>query len=139
MPAKSPYRAAFKQHKANTQKTLRLITSDVAIEIAESLVIKTPIDTSRAEANWVAALNMVPQEFDEAKRNSGGNRINLDKAKALAKRMKLGDVFVMANSTPYIFLLNDGSSTQAPNGMTPLTIAAFPRMVERAVQRRASD
>lgn len=137
MPTKSTYRAAFKQHRANTQKTLRLIASDVAIEIAESLVIKTPVDTSRAEANWVAALNTVPQEFDEAKRNSGGNRINLDKAKALAKRMKLGDVFVMANSTPYIFFLEQGSSQQAPAGMRDITAAAFSRMVERAVRRRS--
>lgn len=137
MPPKTNYRAAFKQHRANTQKTLRLIASDVAIEIAESLVIKTPVDTTRAEANWIAALNTVPQEFDESKRNSGGNRINLDKAKALAKRMKLGDVFVMANSTPYIFALENGWSQQAPAGMRDITAAAFGRMVERAVRRRA--
>jgi hypothetical protein len=134
----SNYKQSFKAFRAKAKYLPLVVAQDVAVQMATKLVILTPVDTTRAEANWAAALNTVPQDFDEAKRNSSGSRANLEKAKAIAKRMKLGDTFVVANSTPYIFRLNEGSSQQAPAGMTTLVVAAFQRMVERAAQKAKS-
>lgn len=136
MPTTSNHRAVFRRFRSNAEKATLAVASDVAAQMAESLVVKTPVDTTRAEANWIAALNTIPQDFDETRRNSGGTRLNLSKAIELTKRMKLGDVFVMANSTPYIFFLEHGSSQQAPAGFRDLTAAMFHRMVERAAKRR---
>ncbi len=136
MPTSSNHKWAFRQFRKHSAAAMMAVARDVAAQMAESLVIKTPVDTTRAEANWIAVLNTIPQEFDETRRNSSGTRANLNKAIALAKRMKLGDVFVMANSTPYIFFLERGSSQQAPAGFRDLTAATFHRMVERAAKRR---
>lgn len=137
MPTTSNHKTAFKRFQANVRTRSLAVARDVAGQMAESLVIRTPVATTRAEANWLAALNTVPQDFDEARRNSGGNRPNLELAKRLAAQMQLGDVFVMANSTPYIFRLEAGYSQQAPSGFRDITAAMFPRMVARAVERRA--
>lgn len=134
MPA-SNYKQAIKAFQKNAKQAQLSVAREVAADIATKLVILTPVDTTRAEANWIGALNTIPQDFNEARRNLGGTRTNLEKAKALAKRIKLGDVFVMANSTPYIFRLEQGWSKQAPAGMVAVTVAAYQRMVERAAQR----
>ena len=126
------YRSAIQSFKKHAREGAEMVARDVSKQIAESLVLKTPVDTSRAEANWIGELNTIPQTFDESARNPGGVRVNLEAAIATANRLKLGDVFVMANSTPYIIFLEEGSSRQAPNGMRDVTAAMFGRMVERA-------
>jgi hypothetical protein len=126
------YRSAIQSFKRHAREGAQTIARDVSKQIAESLVLKTPVDTSRAEANWISELNTIPQTFDEAARNPGGVRVNLEAAIATANRLTLGDVFVMANSTPYIIFLEEGSSRQAPAGMRDVTAAMFGRMVERA-------
>lgn len=135
MATTSNHKTVFSAFRKRAIKRALSVTTEVAGDLAESLVIKTPVDTTRAEANWLAALNTVPQEFDESKRNPSGSRANLEQAKKLAAQMKLGDVFVMANSTPYVFFLENGSSKQAPAGFRNITAALFPRIVERAVRR----
>lgn len=135
MATTSNHKTIFPAFRKLAIKRALSVTTEVAGDLAESLVIKTPVDTTRAEANWQAALNTVPQDFDESKRNPSGSRANLEQAKRLAAQMKLGDVFVMANSTPYIFRLENGWSKQAPAGMRGVTAAMFPRMVERAARR----
>ncbi len=134
--ATSNYKAGFKSFRANVKGRATGIAREVAGQLAEGVVLRTPVDTTRAEANWTAAINTIPQDFNEAARNAGGNRPNLEKAKALAGKMKLGDVFAIANSTPYVKYLEEGSSSQAPNGMVAVTAALFGRMVEKASQRR---
>lgn len=131
----SNHKTVFLAYHKRTIKRALSVATEVAGDLAESLVIRTPVDTSRAEANWETALNTVPQDFDEARRNLGGSRANLERAKKLAAQMRLGDVFVMANSTPYIFRLENGWSKQAPAGFRDITAALFSRMVERAAKR----
>lgn len=132
------YKAAFKSFKANVKKGGTVIAQDVAYQLAEKVVLLTPVDTTRAEANWNAALNTFLFDYNENARNSGGNRPNLNKAKAVAVKLKLGDEFVIANATPYVKYLEEGSSQQAPNGMVAVTAALFGRMVEKAASRRKS-
>lgn len=132
----SNYKQVFAKFGERAKKQSLGVAQDVAAELSQKIVLLTPVDTTRAEANWIAKLNTVPQDFDEARRNLAGGRQNLEAAKALAKRIKLGDVFVIANSTPYIMFLEQGSSRQAPAGMRNVTAAAFQRMVERSAERR---
>lgn len=132
----SNYKQVFAKFGKRAKKQSLGVAQDVAAELSQKIVLLTPVDTTRAEANWIAELNTVPQAFDEGKRNLSGSRANLDNAKRVAKSIKLGDVFVIANSTPYIFFLEQGSSRQAPAGMRNVTAAAFQRMVERAAERR---
>lgn len=134
--AASTYKQAFRSFRAHAKGNSLAIAQDVAVALAEKVILLTPVDTTRAEANWISALNTIPQEFDEAKRNLGGQRANIDQAKATAKKINLGDAFVVANSTPYIIYLEQGSSRQAPAGMRDVTAASFPRIVEAALRRR---
>ncbi len=131
----SNHKTVFKAFQRHAKDAVLSVARTVALELSESVVLRTPVDTTRAEANWTPALNTIPQDFNEDARNYLGSRPNLDAAKAIAKSIQIGDAFVIANSTPYIIYLEQGSSQQAPAGMVGVTAAMFPRMVERAARQ----
>lgn len=125
------YRSAIQSFKRHARQGAQTIARDVSKQIAESLVLKTPVDTGQARGNWEPAINTVPQEQFLGRVSVSGEE-SLTRARAIIDTLKLGNVFVMANSTPYIIFLEEGSSRQAPNGMRDVTAAMFGRMVERA-------
>lgn len=135
MASGSNYKSVFKQFGAKVASRSLAVAQDVATELAAKVIVRTPEDTSRARANWGAELNSIPQEFDESKRDPGG-QASMERAKAIAAQMRLGSVFVIANSAPYIGRLENGYSQQAPAGMRDITVAEFPRIVARAIERR---
>lgn len=132
--AGSNYKSAFKQFRAKIERRSLAVAQNVAGELGTKFIERTPEDTSRAKANYNAELNTVPQEFDETKRDPGG-RSSIERVKEVAAQMKLGSVFVVANSAPYIGFLENGRSDQAPAGMRDITVAEFSRIVARAVER----
>lgn len=135
MASGSNYKLAFKQFNAKVAARSLAVAQDVSVELGTKFVERTPEDTSRAKANYNAELNTIPQEFDESKRDPGGQAA-IERMKTVAAQMKLGSVFVVANSAPYIGRLENGSSTQAPAGMRDITAAEFPQIVERAARSR---
>lgn len=133
----STYKAAFKSFKANVKKAGTDVARDVAFQLAESVILKTPVDTGQARGNWEPGINTIPLEtFLNRLSPSGAESVN--RAKQIIAGLKIGDEFSIANSLNYIQLLEDGSSKQAPSGMMRITAALFPRMVERAAARRKS-
>lgn len=83
---------------------------EVALVAINSLIDDTPKLTNQAAANWQAAVNYSP-DFKPG-------FTNLEGAKAAAwtaiSSRKPGDRINISNLTPYIGLLNQGSSQQAP-------------------------
>lgn len=106
----------------------------VVIETLKRLVLKTPVDTGRARANWGLHRALVEATADEeAKDPTGQATINIGFQDA--KRFRVGDTVYIVNGLDYIPALEDGHSGQAPQGMVKVTVKEiethFPEIVRR--------
>lgn len=102
----------------NADKTVR----KAALAADQAVVMGTPVDTGRARANWIAALNSASSETREAKDRSGGFAIE-QAAGTIGMYDGERDVEIhITNNLPYIQPLNDGSSVQAPAGFVRAAI-----------------
>ena len=93
----------------------------LALDIAANLIETTPVDTGWARSNWVPS---VGSPYD----NPVGTREGLDRgpqqsgmAEIGSYQVSLGPVFI-SNNVPYIQILNDGHSQQAPAGFVQMAI-----------------
>lgn len=94
-----------------------------ALTILGDLVYGTPVDTSKALSNWQVTLNAPaagsigpyhPGEHGSTYTASADAAFQAGKAVIEAK--KPGQKLYISNNLPYIGVLNDGSSAQAPAG-----------------------
>ena len=124
-----------------------LVTRKVVLDIGRSLVEKTPVGNpdlwqnpdnkpegyvgGHARANWSHSIGaLVNQEFKEIDA-TGGASINRIISSVPVKAA--GEVHYIQNSLPYMQALEDGHSTQAPNGMVALTETEFQDYVQKAI------
>jgi hypothetical protein len=109
-----------------------------AIAADTAAVMTTPVDTGRARANWRTAIGapvglsagaVKAQQVFGGKGAGKARRIAFQQALdegvqvAGSWRLGMGSIFI-SNSVPYIGYLENGSSAQAPKGMTVHAIAA---------------
>ena len=98
----------------------------LALDVLQRVVLRTPVDTGIARANWMVAVNKVPVGTIEIE--------NLSKEKATNFAMNNGIPVIenckeyssisIANNLPYIGVLEfEGHSKQAPDGMVRITLA----------------
>lgn len=103
----------------NFNKSIRkaaLVADQVAI-------LATPVDTGRARANWIASIGAPATEADRAPDKSG--QVALNEAQRVVARYAPGQGGIyITNNVEYIEPLDQGSSSQAPNGMTAQAIQA---------------
>ncbi len=92
---------------SGTAATVTLIND----EIADLLVIATPVDTGFARANWRPSLN-APAESPITFNDPTG-QATVAKIKVVGRRYRVGDTIFIRNNASYITFLNDGSSPQA--------------------------
>lgn len=89
-----------------------------------SLVMMTPVDTGRARANWIVTIGSADFSYSESDFDqSGGSTIAQGTGKLPGLKADPFTVIYLQNNLPYIEPLEDGSSTQAPNGMVTITVA----------------
>lgn len=134
----------IKKAGGNAEQVVRKI----ALDLDRALVLKTPVQTGRARANWALAFNQVDASTNEGTDKSGARSIA--SAQKQMELFKLGQTVFITNSLPYIGVLEygqygtgpgatdkttrDGYSIQAPYGMRDLTIAEFQQYVTKAVR-----
>ena len=93
----------------------------IALLVLRGVVLKTPVDTGRARGNWQVTINNQAEgEVDPRDSISAGQQ-------QLAS-IKPFDVVWISNNVPYIEFLEEGSSTQAPEGMLALTLEEITRI-----------
>jgi len=105
----------------------------VATEVGQSVIDLTPVDTGRALSNWNAGINSPDDVYRETE-----DPLDSKTSARLAsefKSLKFGDTAFITNATPHVPFLEYGSSKQAPNGMTRITLARFNNIVQDAVKR----
>ena len=101
-------------------------------EIEDELIFRTPVDTGRARANWLLGIDNVPTKvfmnsFDPDGSGTSG------KLHSLIPENVLGHSIYIANNVPYILSLENGKSSQAPNGMVKMTQFRFKTFIKRSM------
>lgn len=98
------------------------VLKKVAMAIDQAVVTSTPVDTGRARANWIAALDAPKTEAVDAT-DKGGSRA-IAAARAVISEYD-GDTNVevhITNNLDYIGFLNDGTSAQAPRNFVQIAV-----------------
>lgn len=82
---------------------------------------KTPVDSGTARGNWRCAIGEPDEGFDPLSRDPAGTLFR-DRAKTAFSGIELDQRGVISNSAPYVNLLENGDSGQAPTGMVGTTV-----------------
>jgi hypothetical protein len=127
-----------------TNLSMDIIVRKVGIDIARSLILRSPVDTGRFRGNWVLGVGSVntavnPDITDQEGGKFTGfqsNKTNdtLNKIAEGINAVRAGGVFYISNSLPYAIPLEYGHSMQAPGGMVRLTVREFKSYIENAVR-----
>lgn len=111
---------------ANAEQVVRRAT----LEVARSVVLRTPVRTGRARSNWQFGDGEAPSgTLDETDPQGSAT---LTKLSAAIMQSRVGGVTYVANNLPYALRLEYGWSQQAPSGMVRNTLAEFGQHVRKA-------
>jgi hypothetical protein len=121
----------------------------VCLQLADSVVMRSPVDTGRFRANWQSEIGQAATGVKDSEDPTGATAIN--EAAAKIAGLSAGQTFYLANNLPYAAALEyglysqgpgatskttgEGFSTQAPRGMVRVTVAEFQRHVDEAARR----
>lgn len=103
---------------------LRMVVRSLALQGLQRLVLRTPVDEGRARGNWIVSIAARDASQKQVTDKSGDATIAEGAATISTYDNHPGfpSIFIQ-NNLPYIQRLEDGSSTQAPNGMLGITFA----------------
>lgn len=98
----------------------------LSLEVTANLIETTPVDLGWARANWVPTIGQpyeqnVGYANDSADVGSARQKQTAGKVALRGYKLTKGPIFV-SNNVPYIQVLNEGSSTQAPAGFVQMAI-----------------
>lgn len=125
--------------KDEADKTIR----EACFEVTRRVILKTPVDTGRARANWQASVS-TPVEGVKATNDKGGGASIAAAGGAVSQAP--GKVFWLTNNLPYAAALElglypnpaktgtktkGGFSTQAPAGMARISVEEVHRLLSR--------
>ncbi len=100
--------------------------------ITEKVVSGTPVDSGRARDNWFVTLDQPSDEYDPHPELKGGEAIAPHEQPDL-QIDGTRSVFI-SNNCPYIVLLEDGHSGQAPAGMAQVAVTAVEERIDNIVK-----
>jgi len=105
--------------KAGIERTVRT----VAIVTDQTFVNATPFDTGRAKANTIVTIGSPSDEASRPPDPSGRAAITQGQQAAANFKLGGGAIFI-TNNLEYIVFLDEGSSAQAPEGMSAQAMQA---------------
>jgi hypothetical protein len=118
--------ADLEKYAKKTGKSVEKVFRGTVLQMSNAIILKTPIDEGRARGNWQASIGK-PKNRVINRKEAGA----IGEVANVAQTVKIGQVFFLSNNLPYIKPLEEGSSTQAPNGMLAVTVANFEKTVAR--------
>lgn len=105
---------------------------EVVIELGNSLIRMSPVDTGRFRGNWQFSIDN-PAEGTLADLDPAGTETSARLA-GDSILFKSGETAYIVNNLPYAIPLEYGHSDQAPGGMVRVTLARFQQIVEDAIR-----
>ena len=113
------------------------VVRKVCFDLMSGVILKTPVDTGRARANWQASIDTPASGTVSFGADAGSGKKAPSASSASASSIAdgvgavnkaTGRVFWLVNNLPYIHRLEYGAwSKQAPHGMVRTTIAEIQR------------
>ena len=113
------------------------VVRKVCLDLMAGVILKTPVDTGRARANWQASIDRPATGTVSFNADAGSNKTAPSPSSGstssigdgmAAVSKATGRVFWLVNNLPYIYRLEYGAwSKQAPHGMVRTTIAEIQR------------
>lgn len=105
--------------RANVE--MKLVVQKISMEAFKRIILRTPVDTGRARANWGCTIGSprTPVQLDSTDKPGGPTT-----AAMMAEVQKFngdGRLF-MVNNLPYIHELENGSSKKSPQGMVRVSM-----------------
>lgn len=113
-----------KKHDANMHAVIRKI----AFEAFKRVVLRTPVDTGRARANWGVRIGQ-PATFQTEDVDKGGGKTLAAAMEGVNAWSTDGSIF-LTNNLSYISNLESGTSTQSPAGMVRVTLVEMKAWIE---------
>lgn len=102
-----------------------------AVAADTAIVTTTPVNTGRAKGNWNASVGSEDISTSDVTDPSGQATMSAHQQTIEQWRLGKGPIF-LANGLPYILPLENGSSSQAPTGMTQHGIDAARAQLQAA-------
>lgn len=116
----SQFKLDLKRFDDLTLKQHSQLLRKVAFQLLGLIVQKNPVKTGRSQNNWQVAVDTSAGDAVIAGRRSEA-AIQADGLAELAK-VKPFSTVILFNNVEYIVFLEEGSSTQAPQGMVAISI-----------------
>lgn len=99
----------------------------ICLDLLTGIVLKTPVDTGRARANWFTSIGSPSINVTESTDPSGSSTI-ANSLSAISEAT--GNILWITNNLPYIYRLEfEGWSRQAPAGMVRVTVNDITRQL----------
>ena len=99
----------------------------ICLDLLTGIVLKTPVDTGRARANWFTSIGSPSINVTESTDPSGSSTIS-NSLTAISEAT--GNILWITNNLPYIYRLEfEGWSRQAPAGMVRVTVNDITRQL----------
>ena len=114
MSALSDFDRAVEKIDLEVAKAATTLQRKLVLKIATLLILATPVRTGAARSNWNTSIGVANFSVTDVV-DTNGNKAR-QKAIAVSKSVKPGDVAYITNALPYIGKLNDGHSKQQPAG-----------------------
>lgn len=123
------------------QGNIDLVQKKVMLDMGKRIIMRTPVDTGRARANWMFGISTPKQQtvttVDKGPTTQDGRGASTTVTKFTSDLLSAGEIkdrsMFLTNSVEYILPLEYGYSQQALGGMVRLTVAEFAGVVKDAV------
>lgn len=129
MTFSSDLNAFNKKTNNNIEKVLR----GTALSLFTQVIIRSPVDTGALRGNWQTNLKKPKTSTIDRLDPAGSSAIN--EAKSITDRLAVGGNVFMTNNLPYAKIIEEGSSSQAPNGMVRITVLEFRRVINKQLRK----
>lgn len=103
------------------EQEVLLITTKMALDALNRVVMRSPVDTGRFRANWNVAFGA--QDTTITTQIDPSGQATIARGTAVIGSYNSDKIIWLSNSLPYANRLENGWSKQAPQGMVALTFA----------------
>lgn len=128
------FEASLKKFGDSIGVGVATVVKKITLETFTGIVQKTPVDTGRARASWVISLETPGQSPgipENAKFSESAATAKASGQLSKVNQIKPFSTVFISNNLPYIEVLEDGSSKQAPQGMVAVTLEEVNRNLTR--------
>lgn len=122
----------LRQFAEKTKLRAETVTRKAVLDMAASMVARSPVDTGRFRGAWVYGAGVQPTDVPNEPDPSGA--ASTGRMAAGMESWAAGQTIWIVNNLPYAYRLEHGWSKQAPSGMVSVTVTDFQGFLNNALK-----